>query len=80
MVSGLLKILMPSAVNPINIIIATKASGNFGKPFTTKRRCGCIITKPMQNIAKYIICGVKIDSNIAIANRKQYAGLGRFSP
>jgi hypothetical protein len=80
MVAGLLKILIPSAVNPANMIIDTIIRGNLGNLFTIKRKCGCINTKPIQNIAKYIIYGVKIDRSIAIANKKQYIGRGRFSP
>lgn len=70
----------PSTAKPASIIIPTMLSGNFGKPFTTNLRCGCTSTKITQNTAKYIIYGVKMESNIAIANKKQYAGRGRFSP
>lgn len=79
-VAGLWKILTPSTVKPANIIKITIMSGSFGKSLITKRRCGCTNTNNTQNIAKYIIYGVKIDKSIAIANKKQYAGRGRFSP
>ena len=61
-------------------MIPTMLNGNFGKPFTTNLKCGCTNTKITQNTAKYIIYGVKMDSSIAMANKKQYAGRGRFSP
>ena len=55
-------------------------SGSFGKLFITNLRWGCINTNNIQNTAKYIIYGVKIDNSIANAKAKQYIGLGRFSP
>lgn len=71
---------MPSTVIPANINSPTIVSGNFGKFFTMNLRCGCAMTNITQNAAKYNMYGVKIDSNIMIANRKQYIGRGRFSP
>ena len=61
-------------------MMLTKESGSFGKPFNTNLKCGCSNTNITQNTAKYIIYGVKIESSIIIANKKQYIGLGLFSP
>lgn len=79
-VSGRLNAPTSSATNPASRIIPTITSGNFGKSLIIKRRCGWSNTKNTQKIAKYIIYGVNMDSNMAIAKAKEYSGLGRFSP
>ncbi len=72
--------LIPSITKPAIKINATITSGNLGKSFTMKRRCGWNATNSTQKIAKYIIYGVNIDRSIAIAKMNEYIGLGRFSP
>ena len=72
--------MITSAAIPMKIIANVTKSGNFGKLFNTNLRCGCNKTKTTQNTAKYSMKGVKIASAIAIANKKEYIGFGRFSP
>ena len=80
MVSGWLIIFMRRAEIPAITNSPTIARGSFGKLLTMKRRCGCRNTKKTQNTAKYIIYGVKMANNSAIAKSNEYIGLGRFSP
>ena len=72
--------LIPKAEKPPKISKITKISGIFGKCFKMNLRCGCTNTKITQNIAKYIMYGVKIERSIAMAKIKLYKGFGRFSP
>ncbi len=66
-VEGILITLTPNIMNPVSKNKPTIASGNFGKSLMIKRKCGWDNTKNTQNAAKYIIYGVKIESNSIIA-------------
>ena len=79
-VSGWLIIFITSIEIPERINAPIMNRGNFGKLFTTKRRCGWQNTKMTQKIAKYTIYGVKTESNNAIAKKNEYIGFGLFSP